>query len=128
MILENLFNAIYNKWVGDGTYGLTAFYNTEADSESVYPYGVFSLVSAVPEWTFAEDFEGCLVDIRMFDDDPECEDISNAMKALQAAFDFFDLDITGYSPVKLERVFSNLSRIENVWRYLVTYQFLIQKI
>ena len=118
--MKVLFTAFFNKWTADGKYGLTQLYNTQADDKAVFPYATMTLIGDVADWTFTETSEDCLIDIHLFDDDPLCGDILDAATALQAAFDFFDLIVVGYTTISLERVFSNFTQVEKVWQYLVT--------
>lgn len=124
--MKELFDAIWDKFVADGKYGLTQLYNTVADDEAVFPYVTMSLISDLPDWTFTEDSEDCLIQFSIFDDDPQCSDTLDAAKALTDAFDKFNLDVTGYSTVSLAREPANLTQVEKIWQYIVTYRLIIQ--
>ena len=130
--MKALFTAIYNKFLADGKYGLTALYNTEADDEAVYPYATMSLVNDIPDWTFDDNFEECYVQFSLFDADVDnkfksSDDISDVAMALFTAFDFFDLILVGYTTISLTRVSVNLRRVEGTWQYIVLYRILIKK-
>ncbi len=126
-MMKVVFNAVFNKWTADGKYGLTEMYNTVADDEAVFPYATVSLINDLPDWTFTEDSEDCLIQFSIFDDDPLSSDILDAAKALTDAFDKFDLEVVGYSTVSLTREPANLTQVEKVWQYIVTYRIIIQK-
>lgn len=124
----DLFYAIYIKYQGSPLASeLTGFYNTQADKNAVYPYGVFQLISAVPDWTFTEEMENCLVQINLFSDTVDAEEICSLYKTLKTAFDFSDLDIVNYEMISIVRENSILTRVEKVWQYNVTYRILLGK-
>lgn len=121
LMTEPLFDAIYNRYLATPFADkITALYNTEADEGAVYPYGTFSLASDVPEWTFTENFENCIIQFKLFSDSDTSKEVTDAFVALKAAFDFFDLEVAGYTTVSLTRLVSNLIRIEGVWQYNVS--------
>lgn len=126
--MKALFDAIYDKFIVDGKYGLTALYNTEADDEAVYPYGTFSLVGNRTDMTgdFSVDDEDCLVQFNLFDDDPKSTDINAAYKLLKAAFDKFDLVVAGYETISLVKEVANLIRVEKRWQYNISFRIQIQ--
>jgi len=127
IMAEPLFNAIYNRYLATTLDDkITALYNTEADEDAVSPYGTFSLASDVPEWTFDENFENCIIQFNLISKDDTCDEILEAAEALKAAFDFFDLVVASHITISLTRMVSNLTRIEKVWQYNVSYRILIQ--
>ena len=101
-------------------------HNTEAPGEAVFPYGVMALVSNVPDWTFGENFEDCLIQFNLFSENSLCTEIGLTYEALKTAFDFFDLVITGYETVSMVREVANLLKIEGVWQYNVSYRIVVQ--
>lgn len=125
--MNDLFDAIYDKFIADGKYGLANLYNTEADDKAAYPYATFSLVSAVSELAdFKNTWEDCLIQFNLFDDDPLSTDISTAYEALKNAFHKFNLYVVGYETVGLVKEVANLIRVESVWRYNVSFRLTIQ--
>ena len=126
--MKVLFDAIYDKFIADGKYGLSALYNTEAGDKAVYPYGTFSLVGNRTDMTgdFGDDDEDCLIQFNLFDDDPKCTDINAAYKLLKAAFDKFDLVVAEHETVSLVKEVANLIRVEKVWQYNISFRILIQ--
>ncbi len=127
--MNELFDAIYNKFIADGKYGLANLYNTEADDKAAYPYATFSLVNATSELAdFTTTWEDCLIQFNLFDDDPACTDISTAYEALKDAFHKFDLVIVGSETISLVKEVANLIRVERtkVWQYNVSFRILIQ--
>lgn len=128
--MRTLFQAIYTAYLASGlpAGGLTGLYNTEAPPGAAFPYGVFTLVSDVPDWTFSEDFENCLVQFNLFSDHKTSPvEICALFELLKVAFDFVDLTVSGYKSVSLTRELSTLLRIDMVWQYTVTYRIYLEK-
>ncbi len=124
--MKAVFDAIFDKWTADGKYGLTQMYNTVADDEAVFPYATMSLISNVPDWSFTENSEDCLIQFNIFDDDPQCTDISAVYKAIKKAFHKFNLYIEGYETISLVKDIANLTQVEGVWQYNILFRLTIQ--
>jgi len=125
--MKTLFEAIYSHWLSEGKLGLTQLYNTEGDDDAVFPYGVFSLPSVIPEDTFTEEGESCLIQFNLFSEETLATEICAIFELLKTAFDKRDLSIEDYETVSLTRESANMIRIEKVWQYNVTYNIVIQK-
>jgi len=127
--MNTLFQAIYARYKATALAGLlTDFYCTQAPPKPVFPYGVFSLLSDIADWTFTEDFEDCLVQFSLFSDVmSDQREVCNLFELLKAAFDKFDLVVAGYTTISLERGPANLIKEEKVWHYAVTYRLYLQK-
>ena len=124
--MKELFDAVYDRWIA--TMGDIALYNTEADPDPVYPYATFSLVSATSEdGDFVENWENCLLQFTLFDDDPKCTNINVAYKALKNAFHKFDLVVADAEVISLRKIAANLFRVEKVWWYNVSFRIVIQE-
>jgi len=124
-----LFTAIYNRYLATTLVDkITELYNTEAKEEAVSPYGTFSLPSNAPEWTFDENSENCIIQFKLSSEADTCDEILDAAVALKSAFDFFDLDVEGYTTISLTRIVANLVRIKttSVWQYNVSYRISIE--
>lgn len=127
--MTDLFAAIVTRY---GAVALSSsltggLWNTEAPQETECPYGVFQLISDVPDWTFEEDFENILFQFNLFSDTSDPVEICILFELLKTAFDFFDLIIDNHEIVSLVRENSILTRIENIWQYNVTYRIVFQK-
>ncbi len=127
--MKVLFDAIYTKFNDDGSYGLTALYNTEADDAAVFPYAVFSIVSNQTDMSgnFDEDDENVLIQFNLFSDDPKSTVINAAYLALKNAFHKFDLVVADHNTVSLVKEVANLIRVEGVWQYNVSFRILIKE-
>ena len=127
--MKTLFQAIYARHQAtDLSDALTNLYCTEAPPRAVFPYGVFSLVSNVPDWTFTEDFEDSLVQFSLFSNViSDQTEVCDAFELLKAAFDKFDLVVANYKIVSLTREMANLIKQEDVWHYAVTYRIYLEK-
>jgi len=127
--MKTLFEAIWNRFKATPLVSeLTELYNTEAPAEAVFSYGVFSLPSDVADGGgFGEDWENCLVQFNLFSDEVLATKVCAAFEALKEAFDHYDLSVDDYETISLVRESANLTRLEKVWQYNVTYSILIQK-
>jgi len=125
--MKTLFQAVYSEYAGSAlASSLTDLYNTQAPSEAVFPYGVFTLVSNVHDFTFTERFENCLLQFSLFDDSSSPSNVCDYFELLKAVFDFLDLEVSGYTTVSLVREAANLITVEDVWQYTVTYRIYLQ--
>lgn len=126
--MTDLFNALYTRYLAASLSGsLSALHNTIAPEKAVFPYGVFSLISNVPDWTFTENTENCLVQFNLFSDTVDATQICALFELLKTAFDFLDLTIANYETVSMIRENAILTRVENVWQYNVLYRVLLGK-
>jgi len=132
--MNDLFAAVITHYDADPlAESLTGMYNTEAPQEAVFPYGVFSLVSDVPDWTFSENFENCLLQFNIFSDKISPVEICALYDLLKGdvgvgtGFDFLDLPITDYEAISLIRENAILLRVEQIWQYTVTYRILLRE-
>lgn len=124
--MKNLFDSIYARWVA--TMGAIPLYNTEANPDTAYPYGTFSLVSAVSDLEdFTETWENCLIQFNLFDDDPKCTDINAAYALLKTAFHKFDLLVADADVISLTKEIANLLRVEKIWQYNCLFRITIQE-
>ena len=131
--MQVLFNGIYSKFTGStgaGTlYTLLGgrLHPNEAPQESAYPYGVYYLISDVPEYTFSETIETALIQFNLFDDDSSATDINTAFTALTTLYDWATITITGYTSVYMQRELNYLLRESDVWNYMIQYRLVFQK-
>jgi len=125
--MKVLFEAIYARWLSEGKLGLTQLYNTEADNDAVFPYGVFTTNITPDDPGFGEEGENCLIMFVLYSKETLSTEVCQAFEAFKAAFDKHDLAVDGYEPISLTREPANMIRIEKVWQYSVTYSLLIQK-
>jgi len=129
--MQVLFESIWNKY--NGSSGLKAattggMYFTEAPQGTVYPYGVYHLITNVPSWTFDADMENYIIQFNLFDDDSSSTVINTAFKALTEEYDWCDdLNTSGYSNIYMKREISSLTRESDVWNYFVQYRIEVQK-
>lgn len=131
--MNELFVSIYGHYLKDPlSDNLTGLYNTEAPPDAKFPFAVFSLVSDVPEFTFSEDFENCLVQFNLFSkkrSPTEIGDLFNLLKGYPISgtgFDYFELSLDDYETVSLQRENAILTKVEKIWQYNVTYRCVLQ--
>ena len=125
--MKVLFEAIYARWLSEGKLGLSQLYNTVADDDAVFPYGVFTTNITSDDPGFGEEGEDCLIMFVLFSKETLATELCEVFEALKVAFDKHDLVIVGYETISLTREPANMIRIEKVWQYSVTYSLLIQK-
>jgi len=122
----NLFTAIMVRYAEVGLSGsLTGLWNTQAPQDAEFPYGVFSLISDVPDWTFGENLENCLLQFNLFSDTSDPAEICTLYAMLKTAFDFHELDVDNHEIIYMIRENAILTRIENVWQYNILYRILL---
>lgn len=137
--MKELFEAIYARYEATALAAkLTELYNTEApalstedgDGGSVFPYGTFSLVSDVPDWTFTETFEDILVQFDFFSKEVLATEVLEAAVALEDAFDFHDLAIGyPYTTVSMTQEVANLlPKVNGVWHHNISYMLLLHRV
>ncbi len=126
--MTDLFNAIYTYHLTTAlASSLEALHNTLAPEDAVFPDGTFSLISDVPEWTFTENLENCLIQFNLFSKTVDATEICALFELLKTAFDFHDLTIANYVTIYMFRENAILTRIEKVWQYNVLYRVLLGK-
>jgi len=135
--MNEVFTAIHDHFEEDplatSATHLTELYDTEAPADAVFPYGVVSIISDVPEFTFTEDFEDCLIQFNLFSKKSSGKEIGvlfNLLKGdkdLGQGFDYHDLVfMDNFQPVSLVREQAVRTRIEKVWQYNVLYRCVLE--
>jgi len=140
MALKSLLTALYSRFTATSGSPATHnslytalsghLYNTVAPQKATLPYGVFLLVSGVPEWTFTENMENCLIQFSLFDDSTSASNICDAYDALTALYDDCQLTISGYSHLYMQRQSQQLIREEEdpgTWHYIIEYRIMMEK-
>jgi hypothetical protein len=127
--MTDLFYAIYTKYLSSTLSELlTELYNTKANEEAVYPYGVFALLNVVADWTFTEEMEDILFQFNLFSNTVDAVQICEAFDRLNDTFHKKDLPIANYESISTVRIGANLTQEEKVWQYNVTFRILLGKL
>ncbi len=132
-----LYTAIYDHFKADPLFTsavhLTDLYDTEAPADAVFPYGTVAIISDIPDFTFTEDFEDCLVQFNLFSKKTSAEELGILFNLLKGdaevgeGFDYHDLTfIDNFQPVSLVRVNAGRIKVEKVWQYNVLYRCVLQ--
>ena len=125
--IGTLFTAIYSRYAESSLASLlSGMYHTQAPADAVFPFVTLSLISQRPEWTFTENFENCLIQFSLFNDESSPSDAGDEVKLLKELYDFFDLLITYFLTVKFVRETVHMLHIDKVWQHVVTYRILIE--
>lgn len=127
--MTDLFTAIMTRYSAvDLSSTLTGLYNTLAPQDAVFPYGTFSLISNVSDWSFSDKYEECLIQFNIFSDESSATVVCNAFELLKTAFDFYELSVANYDTVSMIRESAILTKTDDVWQYSVTYRIVLQEI
>lgn len=142
--MKDLFTGIYSKFAeltGTPPANNALFtalsgrlYNTFAPEPATYPYGVFLLVSGVPDWTFTDDMENVLIQVSLFDNLQSSANICAAYDALDALYHTCTLSMSNYTSIYMWREMQHLLREfeadiggPGIWQYVVQFRILLQK-
>lgn len=130
--MNEVFTAIYSHYKSDplASSVLTGLYNTEAPSDAVFPYIVFSLVTNVPDIDSSQLWENYTLQFKIFSKKSSSNEIGSLFKLLKGdtaageGFDFLNLSIENYTTVVMNRKGAVLHKIEKVWEYTVLYELM----
>ncbi len=128
--MKDLFKGIYDQFLADSNLvnNFTAMYNTQAPSNAVYPYIVFSLVIGEEDYDSDNYYEDLLIQFNIFSDAKSVEticDLYNYLKGNTNAgegYDFFQLIVDNYDTLIMKRDTYRLLQVEKIWQYNVTYR------
>lgn len=119
-----LFQSVFTRFNSvDGAALKTALggrlYNTSAPQNAAFPLAVVSLVSNTAD----QLVEKCLVQFSIFSMSTSAAEVGAIYALLTALFDNCDLANLGTPDnLGMERSFSNLTREDNVWHYVIEYE------
>lgn len=127
-----LLAAIYSKFSGSAletalTGGLHLSMAPQTVSE---PYGVYILVSGVPEYTFDTVHESVVIQFSFYSDSSSYAEVSDLFELCKDLYDDCKLSMSGYRSVGMERELWRLIRDndDRTWSYIVQYRILIEKL
>lgn len=115
--------AVYNDVSGQ-------IYNTEAPQSSASePYIVFNLVSNYNAETFNEDTEEAIVQFNIFSTNHALTSVCNIYSHLTTRYDGATMASlsSSYANTYCKREFSQLTRSDDTWHYIVQYRMRITK-
>ena len=135
--MQALSTAIYGKLAGsalDTDIGGRLF-KAEAPQDSQLPYGVFFIVSNVPEYPGGKTIEQVLLQFSLFSSASGSTEIETMLTHLRSLYDDVVLTITGYTSIYFIR--GNLTTMRDeittadgtagVWHYVQEYNLEIVK-
>jgi len=136
--MENLLKGIYLFFTAAPGGTNNAFYTAvggrlylgQALEEAAFPYCVYSLVSASPDYWFDnERFENATIQFSIFSENRAPTEVSDAYQKLIALYDDAATTVTGYTVYEFEREGQWLLRDPGParWQYVVQYNVLILK-
>ncbi len=97
-VLINLCTAIYNKFSTSNGFNTSVngqLFENEAGENAVYPYAVYSLISAPKEKTFSEEHTNTLMELVLFSANMDSTEIKNIYYQSTALFHDCELSVTG---------------------------------
>ena len=125
------FQAIYTKFSATPALvvAVTDLYMTLAPPQTAFPYITYALISNPPLWVFsARAMENMTIQFSIFSDADAETEVSAIYALLASCFDNVNMPVCGdYSSVMMQRTNSVLLKPDNVWQYVVTYQFMAQE-
>jgi hypothetical protein len=133
--MKNLTTAIFAKCIS-GTDLHTdiggRLFKGRAPEGTEYPYIVFYLISDVPENTFTEDMENCLIQFSLFSSNSSSSEVEDMFTHLKSLYDDCSFTISGSSLIWMKRQMAQLLAEEHVtpsgtieaWHYTVDYEVL----
>jgi hypothetical protein len=135
--VKNLTTAIMTKYTGSAlATALTGgLYKAQAPQATAYPFGVYFVVSDVPDDVFQRTGEDVLLQFSLFSSSPSSSEIEDLYTALIALFDDCSLTITGTNLVWMKRENTTGASIEDhttptgtqdVWALHVDYRITTQ--
>ena len=134
IVLEGIYNKVIEQTGGahndfyDSIGG--RFYHYYAPQDVTFPFCVAYLFNQKPDYQFTELYEECLIQFNLFSETSSSDEVGNVFVDLISLFDWCStLSVTGYTVLKMEREFSNLTwdSEEEVWQYSVQYRLLMEK-
>lgn len=139
--MKDLFKALYDHFHSDpmsGTGKFTEIYNTIADVDAIFPYLIFSLPDVVPDNTFTERSEDCLIQFDIYSDKASPVEVCELFELLKGetegvtGFDYVDLSVDNHVTISFTRSGASLNKWEvggkMVWNYSVSYSILLEKV
>lgn len=104
-------------------------YPHEAPESATYPYGVYYLISDVPEYDFSDDRERVAVQFSLFSSTYSSVEIARLYEELKALFDRAELTVAGFRSLSFMRDAAQLIRDEEngTWAYHVDYEALLER-
>ncbi len=127
--MQVLFQAIYSKFDGNAALkaAVTGMYLTEAPQGTAYPYIVYHKISGRPDYTFTEDMENTLIQFNIYDSNSSSATINDIFEKLKTCYDWCSLTVTDWDSIYMRRELDDLTRENDIWRYLVQYRLEIQQ-
>ena len=128
--MVDLLKAIMDKYDGDTDLKTAlsgGLYHLEAKQEVTFPYGVFYLVSDVPNWTFTSNMEEVVIHFNLFSKANSVTEIGDLFTKLKACFDWITLSIDNYTSIFFKRELSELMKLDGVFQYAVSYRIMLEE-
>lgn len=129
--MKALYDAIFVKWAASSLPSLlTVLYNTRADDNAEFPYGVVQVVNGVTgDFATDEHYSDIwLIQFNLFQRGSNMTDLLVAFAALIDTFDSATLAVSGYKFLSCRREGVLQTEEEGVWQINVTYRIKVRAI
>jgi|GEM_PF-2418346 len=134
--MKALVQAIYGKFADEVGGDHNALYwalfggmhHAMAPQRTHFPYATFTLVSAVPEWTFTDDQADVIIQFDIFDHARSPSAIYDAAGHLKALYDRQPLTVSGYTVHWMYCELEQLLREDedSMWHYMLQFRILME--
>jgi len=117
------------KYDGDSIADTCPLYGVSAPEDAECPYAVWSIPSAMPDWTFKENFEELTMQISVFTKDRSPLPAMALGKTLTELFDECALAVTGYTLIRMSRQPTPplVDDPDGGWQYITQYRLELQE-
>lgn len=119
--MKVLLEAVYSKYNLSGM----DLYLQQATTGDALPYCIMYFINSAPEYNFTAVMEDTEIQFSIFSN--TATEAMTQGNLLMALYDDCSLSVTGYDFMKMQRVLTSLTKNEDVYQYVITYQILTHK-
>jgi hypothetical protein len=135
--MKALITGIYNLFNTSNTFKTaigSRFYFGMAPQESIYPYGIYFIVTSSYDFQFKPSVSGmqweeAIIQMNMYSKNSSASEVTDLIGYAQTLFDFCSPTVTGYTVSTFEREWTRIDWIpeEQVWQGILQYRVLLNK-
>jgi hypothetical protein len=133
--MKALCDSIVSKFTGNASLKAATpggLHFSEAPQSKPMPFVVYDIISAMPDYTFTENYEGATVQFAIYSNTSDSAQVNDIFGKLIAVFDWCTLTLTGYTSIYMKRTFSHVEKNTDdpqirYWQYIVQYELNINK-
>lgn len=100
-----------------------------APQDTTSPYAVYNLINDASDYQFIEQFEEVVIQFDIVSQSASAVECNTLFGYLISLYDNCSLTVSGYSHIRMDRLYSSLNYYseDGSWVYTVQYRILIQK-